>query len=189
MAVSISNILVGAGNLFVGPKGTSHGTLDSDTYHVGATMEGLEISYEPDYNDIMVDQLKDAAIIFQNGYRVSVRTNLAEATLQNLAMAWGMRGGLGVTTQTDVVGSTASGSTLRLNVPIAPDEPQERTIMVKGRDISDKYRFYYGRRAISAEASSHSLRRGEATVFPVAFRLLADPSYTGSEYGFIEDQY
>lgn len=191
MAVTIANIIVGAGNLFVGPKGTAHATLADlgGSYHVGATMDGVEIAYEPDVVDIMVDQLKDAAILYQNGYRVSVRTNLAEATLQLLAVAWGLRAGLGVTTATDASGSTASGSTYRLLIPIAPDEPVERAIAVKGRDSEDKNRIYYGRRAIAAEASSHSLRRGEATVFPIAFRLLADPAYTGSEYGYIEDEY
>jgi hypothetical protein len=191
LAVSIANILVGAGNLYVAPKGTTHTTMTTgESYHVGATMDGVEIAYEPDYVDISVDQLKDAAIIYQNGYRVSVRTNVAEATLQILAVAWGLRGGMGVTTATDVSGSTASGSTYRLLIPIAPDDPVERSITVKGQMPStNKGRFYYGRRAISAEASSHSLRRGEATVFPVSFRLLADPSYTGSEYGFIEDEY
>lgn len=190
MAVSIANILVGAGNLYVGPKGAAHATLATDTYHVGATMDGVEVAYEPDYVDISVDQLKDAAIIYQNGYRVSVRTNVAEATLQILAVAWGLRGGLGITTATDVTGSTASGSTYRLLIPIAPDAPVERSIVVKGRQpSSNKNRYYYGRRAISAEASSHSLRRGEATVFPISFRMLADPAFTGSEYGYIEDEY
>lgn len=189
MPVTIDNIIVGAGDLYVGVKGTAQSSLEDAANHVGATTDGVEVAYEPDYNDITVDQLKDAAIIYQNGYRVSVRTNLAEATLMQLAVAWGMRGGSGVTTQTDLIGSTAVGSTQRLLIPIAPDEPVERSILVKGRSPKDKNRRYYGRRAISAEASSHSLRRGEATVFPVSFRMLPDPAFTGSEYGYIEDEW
>lgn len=190
MAVTISNIIIGAGNLYVGPKGLAHASMIADAYHVGATMDGVEVGFEPDNVDISVDQLKDAAIIFQNGYRVSVRTNVAEATLKVLAVAWGLRGGFGVTTATDITGSTAAGSTYRLLVPIAPDYPSERGMAVQGSSVtSGKKRTYYGRRAISAEASSHSLRRGEATVFPVSFRLLADPAFTGSEYGYIEDEY
>lgn len=145
-----------------------------DAYHVGATIDGVEVAYEPDYVDIVVDQLKDAALIFQNGYRVSVRTQLAEATLNNLKVAWGRR-------DSDMVGNT------KLNMPIPPDEPVERKLLVVGRNPNDFERRYFARRAISVETSSHMLRRGEATVFPVSFRLLADPAYSGSEYGYIED--
>jgi hypothetical protein len=181
MAVTIDNIIVGAGNLFISDKTVALETLSTsarDVYHVGATMEGVEVAYEPDYTDIVVDQLKDAAIIYQNGYRVTVRTNLAEGTLANLKVAWG---------KADADLTNPSGSTQRLNMPIAPDEPKERKLLVIGRNSTDLERKYFGRRAIAVDTSSHALRRGEATMFPVAFRLLADPSYSGAEYGYIED--
>lgn len=144
-----------------------------EQYHVGATVDGVEVAFEPDYVDINVDQLKDAAKIFQNGYRVTVRTQLAEATLQNLKVAWGLRD------------SDLSGQ--QLNIPISPDDATERKLLITGKNPAGFERKYFGRRAISAEASSHTLRRGEATLYPVAFRLLADPNYSGSEYGFIQD--
>ncbi len=167
---------MGAGNLYISAKNVALETLNTaarEPYHVGATVDGVEIAYEPDYVDITVDQLKDAAIVFNNGYRVSVRTQLAEATLENLKMAWGLRD------------SDLSGT--QLNVPIAPDEATERKILVIGRNPQGFERKYFGRRAIAYEASSHTLRRGEATLFPVSFRLLGDPAYTGSEYGYILD--
>lgn len=144
-----------------------------EQYHVGATVDGVEIAYEPDYVDIVVDQLKDAAIIFQNGFRVTVRTQLAEATLENLKLAWGMRD------------SDLSGGQLNINVP--PDEPVERKLLVVGRNPQDFERKYFARRAVSVETSSHTLRRAEATLFPVAFRLLADPAYSVGAYGYIID--
>lgn len=169
---------MGAGNLYVSEKTVALETLTGsarDPYHVGATIDGVEVAYEPDYTDIVVDQLKDAAIIFQNGYRVTVRTQLAEATLNNLMLAWGMR-------DSDLVNAGK-----RLNMPVPPDEPRERKLLIVGRNPQDFDRKYFGRRAIVAETSSHTLRRAEATVFPVAFRLLGDPNYPGSEYGYIED--
>lgn len=72
---------MGAGNLFISDKSVALESLNAsqrNAYHVGATVDGVEVAYEPDYTDIVVDQLKDAAIIFQNGFRLSVRTQVAE---------------------------------------------------------------------------------------------------------------
>jgi len=44
------------------------------------------------------------------------------------------------------------------------------------------------RRVLNVEASSHSYRRNEATVFPLSFRLLPDPAFSGAEYGMIVDR-
>ena len=183
MAVTISNIIIGAGNLYISATTV---TLDAVTdvtvpplnnFHVGATMDGVEVQYEPDYIDINVDQLKDAAKIFDNGYKMMVRTNLAEAVLDNLKVAWGMADSTLTTTAT----------TKTLTLPIKGDSPVERRLLVIGKSPTGQERRYYARRAISIEASGHSLKRAEATVFPTAFRILADPIYSNAEYGFIKD--
>jgi hypothetical protein len=179
MTVTIENIIVGAGNLYISSKAIPLETYNSaqrNTYHVGATMDGVEVAYEPDYTDINVDQLKDAAIIYQNGFRLSVRTNLAEATLENLQRAWGFADA-----------QLVAGPPKKLNIPVPPDEPTERKLVLIGKNPADLERKYFARRAIAADTSSHSLRRADATVFPVSFRLLGDPAYSGSEYGYIED--
>lgn len=56
---------------------------------VGYTNNGLEISYEPSYGDVVVDQLLDAARLFKQSIRVTLKTELAEATLENMALAFG----------------------------------------------------------------------------------------------------
>ena len=192
MTVNVDNIIVGPGNLYIASSGDSwyatfdtlsQATLDSNGSHLGATMEGVEVAYEPDYTDIVVDQLKDAAVIFQNGFKVSVRTNLAEATLTNLKIAWGMP---------DSALSTGGG-TQTLNLPVPADEPVERRIIIFGRSpaatsSSLKRRKYFCRRAVAVDTSSHALKRAEATMFPISFRILADPSYSLAQYGFIEDE-
>jgi len=48
-------------------------------------------------------------------------------------------------------------------------------------------RVYHLRRVISVEASQHNLKRNEATMFPVTFRLLP-ASVSGAEYGSIRDR-
>lgn len=193
--VTVRNIIVGAGHLYLSaldnakaplptltPGTSATVALDTATAtwrYVGATQEGVEITYEPDYGEVEVDQLKDAAILFNQGVTISMNTNLAEATLQNLAVAWGFPS------------SAIATDTFSLGVP--SETPVERTAAVVGRAPSDatgvrRERVYYARRVISIEGSNHSLRRTEATVFPVSFRLLPDPTYAGSEYGTIVDR-
>lgn len=188
MSVTIANIIIGAGNIFIADstdasfETASQATLFS-TYHIGATMDGVELRYEPDYIDIVVDQLKDAAKIFNNGFKVTVATNMAEATLYNLRTAWDM-----ANAQLSPNTSNPTG-TQNLYIGIAPDTVTERQLIVLGKNQAGAERRYYARRAIAVEASNHALKRAEATVFPVAFRLLADPSFSSPsyEYGYIKD--
>lgn len=193
MTVNVDNIIVGAGNLYIASPSDSYfatfegivrTTLQTNGSHMGATMDGVNVQYEPDYTDIEVDQLKDAALIYQNGYKVTVNTNVAEATLANLKVAWGMP---------DASLEPAGGGKQKLNLPIPADDPVERKLIVYGKSPAAtasliKYRKYFCRRAISVDASSHALKRGEATMFPVSFRVLADPSYSNAEYGYVEDE-
>lgn len=200
MAVTIRNILVGAGNMYIAAggtvlpaavAGTSMNTTLATTAgwrHVGATQEGVEIGYEPDYGEVEVDQLKDAAILFNQGVTVTMGTNLAEATLQNLVVAWGQADAAVVANTAD-----ATGATETLPIAVPGEAPVERACAVVGRAPATdtgarRERIYYARRVVSMEASSHSLRRTEATVFPISFRLLPNPQYSGAEYGTIVDR-
>lgn len=194
MAVTKRNVLVGAGNLFIAATdgatpalptpgaGVSMVTaLEADVNwrSVGATQEGVEVAFEPDYGEVEVDQMKDAIIMFNQGVTVSMSTNLAEATLQNLLVAWGFPS------------TNLTTDTFKLSVP--GDDPVERSAVVVGRAPATagglkRERYYHARRVISVEGSNHSLRRTEATVFPVNFRLLPDPAFAGAEYGVIVDR-
>lgn len=193
MTISIDNIIVGAGDIFIASpedawyaafESDSKSTLMSNGSHIGATVDGVEVAYEPDYVDIAVDQLKDAAMIYHNGYKVNVRTNLMEATLENLMIAWGL--------QTASLGTVSAGLQ-RLSLPVPQDEPTERRLIAFGKSPASSAndilnRKYFCRRAIAVDTSSHALKRGEATMFPVSFRILGDPDYSEAEYGYIEDE-
>jgi hypothetical protein len=48
-------------------------------------------------------------------------------------------------------------------------------------------RIYHLRRMLSVESSTHGLKRNEATIFPVTFRLLPG-SVSGAQYGTIRDR-
>ena len=206
MAYNVKNILVGAAALYLSTGDSVAGTLPTDVpaggagtltttldgsaawRHAGFTSEGLEISYEPDYTDVEVDQLLDSAKIFKTGMRVTVNTTFTEASLENLMITWGQ--------QTGTLSSTGSTGTLGIAAGALGDEPVERALAAVGQGprpanapTQKRERVYFARRVLSVDTSAHALRRAEATMFPVSFRLLPDPTApAGQEYGYIRDR-
>ncbi len=205
MAYQVRNIIIGAAALYISAKdstdaawgsgpalpvlgaGSASTALDgsADWRHAGFTTEGLEVSYEPDYGDVEVDQLLDSAKLFKQSMRVTINTTLAEAALENLLVAWGQ--------QSATLTSNASTTELGIAAGALGDEPVERALVAVGPGPktaagAKRERLYHARRVLSVESSAHSVRRNEATVFPVAFRLLPDPNFSGSEYGIIRDR-
>lgn len=192
--VTTDNIIVGPGNLYIADIGTALPTWATDAnadfdedaawITLGATMGGVEVAYQPDYGEVEVDQLKDAARLFHQGLTVTMSTQLAEATLENLLVAWGL-------------GSeclTSSGTTWTLEVDVPSDRPVERKLAVVGSaplgaNDEEMERIYVAHRVISIEGSTHSLTRTEATEFPVTFRLLPRPEEAPNGlYGQIIDR-
>jgi hypothetical protein len=217
MAYSVKNIIVGAAAFYVSVKDSSDATfynangsvsvalptltasttavtaLDAATTawrHVGFTTDGVEFAYTPDFGEVEVDQLLDAAKMFKQGMTASVNTTLAEATLENLVLAWGQKG-------SSLAAAPAPDATEGQELGIASgallDEPVERSIVFVGpaprsATGAKRERVYHLRRALNVEESSHSLAKTDATTIPVSLRLLPDPYFTGKEYGIIRDR-
>lgn len=199
--VTRQNIIVGPGNLYTAPLGTAlpadlittgnstaNDLFDSATgwTTIGATQGGVEIGYQPEFGEVEVDQLKDAAKMFNQGVTFTFSTQLAEATLTNLALAWGQDSAEVVQSQTDHD---------RFKICVPDDSPYEFKAVVVGEGAPEsgdldtaRERIYVAFRVISVEGSTHSLTRTEATTFPVSFRCLPDPTETGREYGVILDR-
>lgn len=207
MAYETKNIIVGAAAVYISdidstesewfnvdgtlgpdaPAGTLNTPLtDSDWQaaefrHAGFTSEGIEVSYEPDFGEVEVDQLLDSAKLFKQAMRVSVNTSFSEATLENLLIVWGQQA------------STLAGEELAIAAGSLGDEPVERSIGFVGpspRSALNKKRerVYQVHRALQVESSSHALRRNEATMLPASFRCLPDPARSGAEYGLVRDR-
>lgn len=170
--------------------------------NVGFTSEGIEVAYSPDYGDIQVDQLLDTAKLFKQAMTVNVNTTLAEATLENLLFTFAQSTATKDATAhgADDLSAYAKGTggeTLGFEAGALGAEPVERAMVFIGNAPrvesganagKRRERVYHARRVLNVEASSHSYRRNEATVFPVAFRLLPDPAFSGAEYGIIVDR-
>jgi hypothetical protein len=202
IASSASNLNAGA-LAGAGAQGTfdNPDTVDADNWtHVGYTSEGVTFDFSPDYGEVQVDQLLDVAKIFKQGQTVMVKTTFTEATLENFLITLGGD-------STDLTSTSSSGSnsirSLTLNGGALGYSPIERSLLVVGPAPDSirpgtsqrAERLYVGYRAVSMETVSIGIKRNEATVFPVTFRLLPSDTYrgvasTGSEstYGKIIDR-
>jgi hypothetical protein len=208
------NILVGASPLFISEKdstqsgyvvqepgsvaaaafaaGVSYTTtlnaLSGSKYrNVGFTNNGLQITYNPTYDSVTVDQLLDTAKLFKSAMEVMIATEMAEGTLENVLVVFGQAGA----PSTSGTGNTKV-DTIGLEAGALGIAPTERQLIAVGQaptaDAASAERIYYGRRVLSVQQSQFSLARTQATTFPVTFRLLPDSAYAGQEYGKIIDR-
>ena len=228
MATSTKNIIVGAADIFISavngdsrpattnaalatllPSGSSarQGLLQSADYReVGYTNTGFEVSYEPNYGEVQVDQLLDAARLFKQSLKVMLKTELTEGTLENLTLSWGQMDSYYVNatgstitaiptySAVKVQSADTAGATLNLAAGALGDAPTERTLIAVGNAPAytqgsnfgtagaqggrQKERVYVARRVVSVDTTAHALKRDSATVFPVSFRCLPDDRST-----------
>ena len=152
--------------------------------NVGYTNNGLQITYNPSYGSVTVDQLLDTAKLFKESMEVMIATEMAEGTLENVLAVFGQGS------------STLADGVLGLEAGALGVAPTERQLIAVGQapsttaNVTGQERVYYARRVLSVQQSQFSLARNAATTFPVTFRLLPDgnTSYKGKEYGLIIDR-
>ena len=175
--------------------------------NVGFTNNGLQITYNPTYDSVTVDQLLDTAKLFKSAMEVMIATEMSEGTLENVLVVFGQGDTTGSTlsaTNTLIedagfgTGTANSTKTLGLAAGALGAKPTERQLIAVGQAPSTTNgtnnktteRIYYARRVLSVQQSQFSLARAQATTFPVTFRLLptAMSGYEGQEYGKIIDR-
>lgn len=176
--------------------------------NVGYTNNGLQITYNPTYDSVTVDQLLDTAKLFKSAMEVMIATEMAEGTLANVLLVFGQgastlkKDGAASTDAYPTKGATSADDkdlTLGLEAGALGVQPTERQLFAVGQaptygvtagaDVSaTTERVYYARRVLSVQQSQFSLARNTPTTFPVTFRLLPDANYSGSEYGKIIDR-
>ena len=165
---------------------TTQGTTPKDggAYrNVGYTNNGLQITYNPTYDSVTVDQLLDTAKLFKSAMEVMIATEMSEGTLENILIVFGQ----GKSTLTE-----GDNDELGLEAGALGAAPTERQLVAIGKAPTvaspNTERVYYARRVLSVQQSQFSLARTTPTTFPVTFRLLPDASKVGQEYGLIIDR-
>jgi hypothetical protein len=156
--------------------------------NVGFTNNGLQVTYNPSYGSVTVDQLLDTAKLFKESMEVMIATEMAEGTLENVLAVFGQRS---TTLNSTGIGAAAEDK-LGLAGGALGEAPTERQLIAVGNaptsEATATERVYYARRVLSVQQSQFSLARNAASTFPVTFRLLPDGAKTGQEYGFIVDR-
>jgi hypothetical protein len=156
--------------------------------NVGFTNNGLQITYNPTYDSVTVDQLLDTAKLFKSAMEVMIATEMSEGTLENIVAVFGQNASSLTTSGT---GDTKK-DVLGLEAGSLGSAPTERQLIAVGQaptaTSTASERVYYARRVLSVQQSQFSLARTTPTTFPVTFRLLPDADYSGSEYGKIIDR-
>ena len=153
--------------------------------NVGFTNNGLQITYNPSYGSVTVDQLLDSAKLFKETMEVMIATEFAEGTLENVLAVFGQ----------SAATLTNAGKQLGLAAGALGEAPVERQLVAVGQAptsvaSSKTERVYYARRVLSVQQSQFSLARNAASTFPVTFRLLPSglAGTEGAEYGTIVDR-
>lgn len=167
-----------------GSTSTGVPTLVTNWKEVGYTQDGLEISTDPSWGEVEVDQLLDSAKIFKDGMTLNISTTFAEATLENLLIAWGQ--------SNDSKSSVAAGEEeVAIEGGSLGEAPLERGLVAIGNAPeqagSNQYgeRVYQAYRVLSVESTTFTNSRAEATTIPVTFRAL--PADNG-RYGSVRDR-
>jgi hypothetical protein len=216
------NIIVGAASMWVSTTGPfdylnvdpalpdfEGGVSYADTLNaattvvrnIGYTSNGIELTFTPDFGEVEVDQLLDAAKLYKQGMTVTLNTTFAEATLENLLVALALpESALQEDTKLDnpplpeipdLPGTKADVDFLELLSGDLGECPVERGLIAVGPGTGDCEigseieRVYLAYRALSIDAVTVSIKRDEATMYDVSFRLL--PADNGS-YGRIIDR-
>lgn len=206
---SSNNIIVGAAALFTydgslsGQIGDVSGDLpgfeaglsykdtlaeEANYTNVGYTSNGIELTFQPDFGEVQVDQVLDVARLFKQGMQVSLKTSFAEATLENLLVSVAAQDE-DLSTLATATGIGAGSQSFDINSGELGEVPLERGIVAVGPGTGDpainKERIYIGYRALSIESVTASAKRDAASMFDVTFRML--PLDNGM-YGKIVDR-
>ena len=153
--------------------------------NVGFTNNGLQITYNPTYDSVTVDQLLDTAKLFKSAMEVMIATEMSEGTLENVVAVFGQN--------SSTLGNLVDGvQALGIAGGALGDAATERQLIAIGQaptaSSTSSERIYYARRVLSVQQSQFSLARTTPTTFPVTFRLLPDADEAGTEYGKIIDR-
>jgi hypothetical protein len=175
--ITKTQILAGPGKLYWDlaesatlPTDSEIGAPLSGTWkEAGATQGGLTITVQQSFFEIMVDQSPDPVAYRMTERRVQVATQMAEATLENLAVALNHDPATAIA---DIAGPPASRE-LTLEAGEDAFIPVELAIVVDGyAPGGNKMRRFVARRVNSVEPVGSSFVKDGVTLIPVTFTAL-----------------
>jgi hypothetical protein len=170
MATTVSNLVLGPATLYVADFGTSEATLTTLSSlsapvtaagwrDVGGTTDGVTLTITQEYTQLEVDQVLDVPGSRLTKRELSVETNLAELTLDNLKTA--LNGG-----------TITTGTGIQTYTPIVKPntaEPSYLALIIDGNAPNGKPRRIIVRKALSTDDVEFAYNKEDQAVYTVSF--------------------
>jgi hypothetical protein len=165
--VTTANLIIGAAISF-----------KIDGQDIGGTDGDVTVEKQQKLQGITVDQIPGdvAEAITDESY--TIKTNFAEATLENMQIAWGS------SNAPTVVTGPPAGKSMNLGIE---RNVIEHTLEITGKAPNGNFRTFTFKRAINVTAGTQILSKTKQLTFPVSFQCLPDTSTPGAEYGTVSD--
>lgn len=170
MAPSATNLIAGPGTLYRAAFGATEPE-DSDVQtepaapwvDLGATDDGVTLTVSREFFKLRMDQTVDAPGRRMTERDVTISTNLAEITLENLALA------IGQSQDTIEDGSASGYRAMDLEGDDTGAEPDYFALLFRGRAPGGFRRHVIGRKMLSTEEVETAYKKGDQTLYPVTF--------------------
>ena len=172
MAVTVTNIIAGPGVLYNGAFGAAEPAdsavnttpVASTWTDTGGTQDGVAITIDRDFLEMDVDQLVDMPGRRLTKRDTQVKTNLAEPTMLNLALA--MNGG--------TITASAAYQTYDPDDTVAATQPPYKALLFDGyapqtAAAATMRRRFVVRKVLSIESIESSYKKDDMTLIPVTF--------------------
>lgn len=161
MGVTTSNLLLGPAVMWSGIFGATEpviGAVPSTGWtDVGATNGGLELGFDDTYTEFDIDQVNMTPESRRSKRKVSAKTNLAESTVANLALALNNSApSSGILTPDDGQASLAPGYNALILDGYSPGGFKRRVIL---------------RKVLQTGSVGTSFKKDGVTMFPVEFTV------------------
>lgn len=173
MAATATNLIAGAGTLHLGafgatePADTAFSTplVDATWPDLGGTDDGVTLTVSRELFKLRMDQTVDAPGRRMTERDITLATNLAEITLENLATSIGQ---LRSSVESGGTGATAYKA-LELEGDDSGAEPDYSAVVFQGRAPGGQPRRVFGRKVLSTEEVELAYKKDEQTFIPVTF--------------------
>lgn len=155
---------------------------NSGWFELGSTRSGAQVAKNNTEDQLDIDQIYGSILGVPNEHEMTVTTQLAEVTLENIQLAWDLAGSI----STDVTTSIPE-RTLGLGAPTS--YTQRRLAVLHKKTIGPAAGLIRGAifRSVTRSATNSQLdyqKTGQMQTLPIQFRAYIDPNITDESMRF-----
>lgn len=162
MGVTSTNLIQGPATVYRGDFGATE-PADIDTApgvgwtDVGGTKGGVEINIANEWGALTVDQIVDVIESRRTGREITIKTTLAEATLENIASA--------------IANAAPAAGVMNLDNDISAFKPGYSAILLDGLAPGGFRRRIIIRKTLPTDSVGIAYKKDDQTVVPVTWKL------------------